>query len=142
MQNRAELKKVIASQIDAAIDYLDNHIIYNHDEIDITADFFTRLEKMETHLESAVKDETGFQYCRSYILEFNLYLITSIEYANDQINFLKSMRSLMDNLNRFSESKEIKSTPREKFFSRHDSAKHTKSDEKPSNSSANSPSPK
>lgn len=142
MQNRTELKKIIAKQIDAAIDYLDNHIIYDHNEIDITADFFTRLEKMETHLESAVKDETGFQFCRSYILEFNLYLITRIEYAGDQIDFLKSMRSLMDNLNHFSQSKEVKTPAREEFFSNKNPAKNSESTKKPGNSSPQSPRPK
>jgi hypothetical protein len=125
MQDRASLKATIAKQINTAIDYLENHILYNHDGSDITADFFSMLDTMEQHLDTDVQDENSFHACQRFIVQLTLYIITTIKYQNDQTDFLMAMRSLMDNLTIYSQNNLSKSPVVERFFDKRGSKDET-----------------
>lgn len=128
MQDRASLKATIAKQINTAIDYLENHILYNHDDSDITADFFSMLDTMEQHLDTDVQDENSFHACQRFIVQLNLYIMTTIKYQNDQTGFLMAMRSLMDNLTKYSQNNPSKSHVVERFFDQRSSKDETSND--------------
>ena len=97
-----DLYELISDTISSTSKYLEDAIIYDRNDNDITQDFTQLLAELQNALVNSATSITAFNQYRAVANKVSLFCMATIYYPDDKINLLKNMHNLINHLNSYS----------------------------------------